>query len=446
MAAAADAPSRVNALSALGECGSPETFDLVTAGLRDALTPVRRAAAVAIVRIDAQRSIDPLIQALRTDDRTELEGLAAAIGQIGEPALDRSVAALSDPMLESGALLALESLPTGKAAPAIREYARTAVTRALHYHDLWRSMRPPNGDDRLRLLVESLQHAAQRHGTYALRAIGLLGDRQSMSVMIDNLKSRDPNQRANAIESLDSIGESHIVRPLLRLWEPAEAMPAAPPGGLLPVLQDTDAWLRACAALVAGGSPDPKVRSTLAQLAQADPDAVVREAAASALTGGTAMNTLPTLSLMERVLFLRRVPLFADMSPADLKHVAALAGESFYSDGETLARQGDTGSEMYIIVSGEVRVLLVQDRGPDVEVARRQPGEYVGEMAIISQEPRSASLVAAGDVRTLSIDQRQFEGILRERPETGLAVMRVLIARLKEVERGARLQAPTTTP
>ena len=55
-------------------------------------------------------------------------------------------------------------------------------------------------------------------------------------------------------------------------------------------------------------------------------------------------------------------------------------------------------------------------------------------MALISQGPRVASLVASGHVRVLCIDQKQFEGMLRERPEISLAVMRVLIARLKESE------------
>jgi len=67
-----------------------------------------------------------------------------------------------------------------------------------------------------------------------------------------------------------------------------------------------------------------------------------------------------------------------------------------------------------------------------VEIARRQPGDIVGEMAIISQEPRIASLVAAGEVRVLCVERKQFEALLRERPETSLAVMRVLCARLKE--------------
>ena len=157
------------------------------------------------------------------------------------------------------------------------------------------------------------------------------------------------------------------------------------------------------------------------------------------------METLATLSLMEKILFLRRVPLFADLPPSDLKQVAAIATESVCPDGETLAVQGDPGDEMYIIVSGEVRVLTATGGGREVEVARRKPGEFVGEMAIISREPRIASLVAAGDARMLCIDQKSFESLLRERPEISLAVMRVLAARLKEVQGAARPPAQTAS-
>ena len=146
------------------------------------------------------------------------------------------------------------------------------------------------------------------------------------------------------------------------------------------------------------------------------------------------MDTLATLSLMERVLFMRHVPLFADLPPADLKQVAAIANECLFEDGEALALEGEAGDEMHIVVSGEVRIILGKG-GQEHEIARRTAGDYVGEMAIISQEPRMASLITAGQVRTLRIDQKSFEAILRERPETGLAVMRVLCQRLKEASK-----------
>lgn len=141
---------------------------------------------------------------------------------------------------------------------------------------------------------------------------------------------------------------------------------------------------------------------------------------------------LATLTIMERIVFLRRVTLFAHIETADLKQIAQIAREHLYGDGDFIARQGEIGSEMFIIMSGEVRVMVHTDEVADKELARRQPGEVVGEMSVLSQEPRIASLVASGDVRTLAVEQKQFEGIIRERPDTALAVLKVLCARLRE--------------
>ena len=85
---------------------------------------------------------------------------------------------------------------------------------------------------------------------------------------------------------------------------------------------------------------------------------------------------------------------------------------------------------MYVVVSGEVRVLVRNENHTDKEVARRKVGETVGEMSVISGNLRSASLAAAGDVHLLCLDQKSFEGLLRERPEVSLAVMRMLCERL----------------
>ncbi len=434
MAALGDAETRVSALAALGEWGNAEAFDLVAAALNDPRPGIRRAAAAALARINARRSLEHLIGVLGDEDASVRESAALALGQVGMPALEATFAALSNPAREAGALLALGHLPVQQAAPKIREYASQRVAQALYYHELSRGIEAQlastqSDDDRAQLLVTSVRDKALHHALNALRAIGLVGDRAALSLAIENLQSRDPAQRANALETLESVGERAIVRPLLKLWEAAESAPPAP-DGLLRLLQDPDSWLRACAALAAGGVTDPPVRSALAQLAQSDLDELVRGAAASTLDGALAAKTLPALSLMERILFLRRVPLFADLAPVELKYVGAIATERLYPNGDVIARQGEIGDEMYMIVSGEVRVLAGAGNSP--ELARRKAGEYVGEMAVISREPRMASLVAAGAARLLCIDQQHFEGLLRERPETSLAVMRVLCARLKE--------------
>ena len=78
-------------------------------------------------------------------------------------------------------------------------------------------------------------------------------------------------------------------------------------------------------------------------------------------------------------------------------------------------------------MSGDV---IVESAG--VEVARRGPGDVVGEMSLITRSPRMASVVADGDVRAIKIDRRAFEGMVHDRPDVALGVMRVLAHRLAE--------------
>jgi len=166
----------------------------------------------------------------------------------------------------------------------------------------------------------------------------------------------------------------------------------------------------------------------LDELAQSDPSPLVREIASQ----GEPMDTRYTLSVMERVLLLRHVPLLADLTPTDLQRVAELATEHHVDGHEVIFEQGDTGEEMYIIVHGEVKVMASINEGAEKEVARRNIGEVIGEMSLISGEPRNATLIAAGEVHLLCLDRKSFEGLLRERPEVSLAVMRVLCTKLKE--------------
>jgi HEAT repeat protein len=427
MAVSSDPEWRAAAVVALGELG--EELGTVTRGLADREASVRRAAASALRGFDAQSSTEPLLEALGDPDSTVRDAAVATAIRIGAPLVGPLVEALAIPSREEGALLALVRLPGMKPTTALRGYAREQVSRAMHYHDLWRKL-DPNGDDRLALVCYSLEHKALRHGVNAFRAMPR--DAASVELAIENLASRDPWQRANALETLEALGEPEIVRPLLAAWEASPEQTSVPSPVLLELLADDDPWLRACAALAAIAVPDGRVGHVLEQMARTDPDAIARQTAGSALKGDLVVQTMPKLPVMERVLFLRKVRLFGELTPVDLKHVAASATEHLYPDREVIAEQGEVGDEMHIVVSGEIRVLLGSERAPQVEVAKRRPGDCVGEMAIVSEEPRMASLVAEGDVRTLSIDRHRFQRILKERPEASLAVMRVLCERLRE--------------
>ena len=442
MAAAEDTESRVEALRSLKTWGGEAAFDIASAALSDPQPVVRRAAAAALAHLDDARCAGILVDALGDEDRSVREVLAESIEVVGEPALQPAVDALKDPEREDGVLRALERLHVETRADEIRAYARDRITKALHYYNLWRCAQAlPSEDGRAELLVDSLRWTAEQYGINVLRAIASIEQGHAVRVAVESLGSSDPVQLANAVETLDSISDRDIVRPVLRLWDPGSESPLAytdvpPDEALRQSLGDSDPWLRACAALAANGVASDEVKSELGRLAESDPDETVRETAAAALDGEKAMETLQTLSIMERILFLKRVPLFSNLPPAELKQVATIADEHVFVDGEVIAEQNEPGDELYVIVSGNVRVTVNNGDG-ETELAVRGAGEYVGEMAIISRKPRMARLVAKGDVRALCIGQKQFEGILRERPETSLAVMTVLCDRLREREAAA---------
>lgn len=433
--------TRLAALEACGEWGCASAYGLIQDCLRHPGSRVRTAAVAAAVRSDPSAAGFALVEALGDEERAVVKAAALHLGRGGQTALRLVFPALQRPELEDGALLALESPVPGDQAPLLRSYIRgkvDAVRRDGFLLAACRNLSSPA----LPVLLRALEESRRAEALRGIRAAGVLSDPGTVTLALENIASPDPERRANALETLDSIRDRELVRPLLRVMETRED--GAGPRGAGPMpepelvgrLADHPApWVRACAALALG--QDPGYRAASGIFAK-DPDPVVREAAARPKErpskGGSTVKTLPTLTAVERIVSLKQVPLFAGMGLPELKRIAAVCSEQSFLDGEALGHEGEIGEEMFIILSGEVRILVGNGDGGQVELARRGPSEYVGEMAILSREPRMATMVSAGEVRVLAVAQPAFEEILRQRPDASLAVMRVLCDRLREAE------------
>ncbi len=430
------------ALEALTEAADPVCFNIALGRIEDPAPDVRRAALRALASVDPERAAMPLYEAMADPEYRTGETAARALAGVGGRAPRLLLTALEDPVRERAALAGLASLPPPLPADKLRAYAERKAEAALGHSDvrarldevMWSS-------DRIDLLRDALLIAARREARMALQALSILAPGSGISLALEHLDGRQAEGRANALEMLDSMEERSFIHPLLSIWEaapsgPDASMVVAPPkalAALLPaLLTDPDPWLRACTALAAAEADLDPLRNNLEEAAASDPDLGVREIAARVLQGATTLETQSTLTLMERVLFLRKVPLFAEMPPEELRQVATVATERFYTHGEYLVHKGERGDEMFLILTGRVRVLSGDGPRESTEIARRGEGEVVGEMAILSEEPRMASLLAEGDVQTLCLDQQSFEDILRERAETSLGIIRVLMARLRE--------------
>ncbi|MBI3738244.1 MAG: cyclic nucleotide-binding domain-containing protein, partial [Chloroflexi bacterium] len=266
-----------------------------------------------------------------------------------------------------------------------------------------------------------------------LKIIGLLSNPRAMDLVRKSMEGGDAEARASALEALETLGDKTLARGIVSLLE-EEPEHSTISSVIEHVLNSRDRWMRALAVRALQELGLKEFNSRLAALGS-DPDALIRESAVETLVQFgevSPMETLQTVSMLERVLLLREVPIFADLSPEDLEQIARIAREQWYPNATALFHEGEEASMMFIIVDGQVRVLRAAD-GKEQVLAQRGPGDFVGEMAIIESAPRSATLITQGDVRLLAIEGETFKEILRERPEVSLAVLKSLSRRLREM-------------
>ncbi|HZD17190.1 MAG TPA: HEAT repeat domain-containing protein, partial [Actinomycetota bacterium] len=407
-----DPDPSVAAAAAVNLLGGPRRHDAAGAlsRLLGAEEPSLRVEALRQVRSAAPEDAEELASSLAAEAPGVVR--AAALETLASSGAKTVITAALDALdsddhaVRRAALDALHHVDVRGSEDAIRGYARSrgAWAEADRARAASVPIAPGGGLAResSELLRDALRSRGRSHAVAALSALAVLSDdREAMRTALESLGTSDPGQLANALETLEVAGGAARVRPLLILWE-APQQPRPPDGdaeGLEPLLHDDDPLIRACAELVraAGDGGDQMTRSR------------------------TSMSTV------ERILILRRIPLFAELSPAELERVAAIAEEHAYADGEVIAAEGELGEELHIVVEGTVRV--VRGEG-NRTIARRGSGDVVGEMSIITRAPRVATLIAEGDVRTVRIGSREFEGMIRERPEVALAVMRVLAGRI----------------
>lgn len=134
-------------------------------------------------------------------------------------------------------------------------------------------------------------------------------------------------------------------------------------------------------------------------------------------------------SLKEEVEILRRVPLFAALDPAKLKLLAFTSERMTFQPGQEICRQGDVGDAAYVIVKGEANILVNVD-GNEIEVAQVGENAIIGEIAILCEIPRTATVRARGDLQALKIDKEHFLRLIKEFPDMGIEIMRELADRL----------------
>jgi hypothetical protein len=291
----------------------------------------------------------------------------------------------------------------------------------------------------LDLLVDQLrgQTLIVRNGAVGL--LGYLGDVGVVGDLLERLSEREGEARENAIELLENIADRELfdhLLPLLETEAETQLAMAHPLSGwteiglsevLAYLLQRPDPWTQMAAVWAAG---ELKMTGLLAGLPAGLAPQVresVEEIERKRGEGRMTAEDLP-LTTMEKITFLKESEFFAALPLEELYQIAMSMTEESCRTGAVVIEEGTRGDKMYIVVRGRLEVR----KGKDQRIALLREKQVFGEMSLLDDQPRSASVVALEDTHLLSLQRASLERILRRHWSVAFNLMRTLSRRLRE--------------
>jgi HEAT repeat protein len=474
---------RCDAAKALGRAGTPKVIPALIqslAGPAELRHHARRSLAKIYRRCGAACRDELIGVALGTDHVEIRSELADVLGRIKDPGvIEPLLKLLKDPewrvrwkVLKAFQRQARQGPLPPQARTALFEFAHAELAAYRQSLDCTRALVPAPATPAERLLALGLEEDRANIQERVFRMLGVLCGRETMREIAHELRSGDPRQRADALEALDTLAPKAVGGELLALLEPAPTVASpgiSPAEALDSLLKHPKPWLRACTAdylaehdlagreaaietLLADRAP--LVRETalaagwhalaenwkprLEAAAKSD-DARLRSAAQLLLARGpngfeqalaAPHQGGPMLLALEKAAFLKSAPLFAALEGEELAALAEIAIETSYAPGEIIFEENQEAHHLYIVLSGKVEVFRrVQDLiRPLAHLGMK---ECFGEMAILDDQPRSASVRAEEPTTVLKIDRDSFHELIMERPQIAFAIFRILSGRLR---------------
>ncbi|RMH06442.1 MAG: Crp/Fnr family transcriptional regulator [Nitrospirae bacterium] len=135
---------------------------------------------------------------------------------------------------------------------------------------------------------------------------------------------------------------------------------------------------------------------------------------------------------------LKAIPLFSELTDAELRLITTQAREQRYPKGNIVFYEGDPGDFLMIILSGKVKVVLLGQEGQELILSILEPGNFFGEMAILEAAPRSATVITIEPSEFLCLDQASFSSLIQRHPPIALKILRHLSARLRQADEQLR--------
>lgn len=137
---------------------------------------------------------------------------------------------------------------------------------------------------------------------------------------------------------------------------------------------------------------------------------------------------------MNKLFFLRALPLFSNLDDKKLREISKFTYEKKVKKGNVIFSHGEQGSTLYLIIKGRVKVVLIGESGKEIVLAVLKKGDFLGEMSIIEDEVRSATAIALEPTVFLTIDKENFLNFLMKDSRAMLGVLKELSKRLRNAD------------
>jgi ATP/ADP translocase len=393
---------------------------------------------VAKVRLEALRAVadgsdrpgadelELLYRGLSDQDREVRQSTVnrfVSLGALGKPMLETALGSPETHLCHSS-IRALSQLSLEEARPLFgQESIRRAKRAWLHSLE---AAKLESKADRNSLteefLVLALRDAAARDLSTCFRLLEALEEPKIVRSVEKVLRFAHARIRADALEVLSNLGIRESTAILVHLLEEGD------------IIERERA--------LSGRVPPPRERRVLLAQLECCNDRWLRLAAFACLAQeglddepGSQEQRREEGVLMEHLLMLQSVPLFATMTLEQLEAIHLCLTEQHYTLGELIFAEGDVGDEMYIVVDGEVEILIKLETPEPFLLATVGPGSYFGEMSILDNEPRSAAARVAKDARLLVLKGEQLKELVYVMPEIAFTIFKVLSERLRRSDK-----------
>ena len=447
----ANADAKKSALDALINLATSEDATLAKIAVAETQhhDPAVRVAAYKLLEVThAPALINRVTPGLRDNSPQVRLQVAATLAAYGKEGLTMAQSQLTaeHPQVVQTAIAAIAKVRNKRANDILfqhltPEFQQFALTRK------WQQQ-IPRKDPSWQFLAVAIEDYQQRLLQKVLYILSCLGYSRTVSLVQRILITSDQRDLANAVEILASISHRRFIQPLMPLLE--QTVANEPPKELEPTpqwlrnkgykilleaLNSGDRWIKTGASVALAVVPTALLK---------DPDPVV-QSVAQEIFPTVHQLTCPVSTSMNRLLLLRNIALFKNLSLEELFPIDKALEQKQVLAGETIYTEGSWGGQLYIIAAGKIQIIKELD-GEQEEIKQLTTGQYFGEIALFDEAPRWDGAIALEDSTLLCLEKKRFISLISQRPHIILELCRFLSQRLRETDKYMSAKKVQSTP